>query len=63
MKNDNLGRRLGDEGSCHWIPTGPGNTGDWVSDEELEAASEYFDQIKKGPPNELVEPFHARGPS
>ena len=63
MKDDNLGRRPGDEGSFYWIPTGPGNTGDWVSDEDLEAASDYFDQIKKEPTHELVEPFHTRGPS
>lgn len=50
MKGDLLGRRPGDEDDCHWIPTGPGQTGDWVSDEELEAASDYFDQIKKGSP-------------
>lgn len=40
-------RPLSDEGTVHWIETGPGRTGDLVTDEELEAASDWLEAYKE----------------
>lgn len=47
MRNDPLGRHPTDEGNVHWIETGPGGTGDFVTDEELEAASDWLEAYKE----------------
>lgn len=47
MKDDPLGRHPTDEGTVHWIETGPGTTGDFVTDEELEAASDWLKDYKE----------------
>lgn len=45
--HNGMGRHPLNEGNIHWIETGPGPVGDWVSDEELEVTSGYFDNFIK----------------
>lgn len=47
MSGISHGRYPGDEGEIHWIRTGPGAVGDFVTDEELEAAAEFLDRLKE----------------
>lgn len=37
-----MGRPIGHEGRIHWIPTRDGTSGDFVSDEELDAVSDWI---------------------
>lgn len=36
-----------DNSPVHWITTGPGPVGDFVSEEEMEAAADYLNNLRK----------------
>ncbi len=47
MKGDPLGWHPTAEGTVHWIQTGPGPVGDFITDEELEAAADWLEAYKE----------------
>lgn len=47
MTNDRVGRHPTHQEEIHWITTGPGSAGDWVTDEELEDSSQWLKDHKE----------------